>query len=496
MTLSDEITQANYDSLGLEFGLLSVIVPVYNEKYLLRHCVERILDTSLPDDLGLEILLVDDGSTDGTDEAVLRLEQEHPEVIRVFRHEKNCGKGAAVRTAVEHARGCYTIIQDADLEYDPQEYGQLLDPILMGEADVVYGSRFVPRRMRSVLNYHHALGNILLTHISNFTTGLYLTDMETCYKAFRTEILKTIPIRSNRFSLEPELTAKISKRGCRVYEVPISYRGGRNSQGKKTGWLDGFSALGTILKYWIIDDCYEQRYGHSILQSISSARRFTRWMVRVIEPWLGRNILEIGSGIGNISRFLPRRETLTLTDIDPVSMRILNSSFHDDPHVRIARLDLNSDEDFQALPDGNYDSVVCLNVLEHIDDDTSALRRIHSVLSPGGTLALLVPQYPWLFGSYDEDVEHKRRYSKSGLKRIMSEAGFEILHVQSFNMLAIPAWWLNSVLLRRHSMGRMQMKLFDMMVPLMRLLEGHMPLPGISLVAIGRKSPDEGDGRG
>ncbi len=208
-----------------EPGKFSILVPVYNERAYLRRCMERVITAPLPYNLQKEIIIVDDGSTDGTDKVVRELAAEYPDMVQVFFQEKNQGKGAALRRAIQEMTGEYAIFQDADLEYDPRDYQVILQAMRDGHADVVYGSRFAARTMRRVFNYHHALGNKFLTHLSNMTTGLDLTDMETCYKAFRADVLKTIPLRSNRFGIEPEITAKIAKRNCTVFEVPISYSG-------------------------------------------------------------------------------------------------------------------------------------------------------------------------------------------------------------------------------------------------------------------------------
>ena len=231
---------------------LSILMPVFNEKYTVEDVVDSVLSVSLPDGVERELVIVDDQSTDGTWDILEALRERHPQ-LRLCRHPRNTGKGAAVRTAVQMAAGDVIVIQDADLEYDPVDYSRLLEPILRGDADVVYGSRFLTRGYKRVLYFWHSLGNRFLTTISNMCTDLDLTDMETCYKMARAEILKSIPIRCNRFGIEPELTAKFAKRGCRIYEVPVSYRGRTYEQGKKITWRDGFSALRCILKYRFMD---------------------------------------------------------------------------------------------------------------------------------------------------------------------------------------------------------------------------------------------------
>jgi glycosyltransferase involved in cell wall biosynthesis len=229
--------------------LLSVLIPVYNEVNTLHEILERVRDVEIKK----EILLVDDGSTDGTRELMRNeIEGKYPDV-RIFYHERNQGKGAAIRTAIGLATGDILLIQDADLEYDPREYFNLLEPILDGRADVVYGSRFLGGGAHRVHFFWHRLGNGFLTFLSNMLTNLNLTDMEVCYKVFKAEVLKGINLKSNRFDFEPEITAKIAKRRCRIYEVPISYSGRDYEEGKKIGWKDGVQAIWTIIKYRITD---------------------------------------------------------------------------------------------------------------------------------------------------------------------------------------------------------------------------------------------------
>jgi glycosyltransferase involved in cell wall biosynthesis len=225
---------------------LSVVIPVFNERHTIVPLLERV--RSVP--LQKEIIVVDDGSTDGTRELLSTLNGN--DGLRVLLQPRNRGKGAALRAGFEHVTGDIVVVQDADLEYDPAEYPALIQPILANKADVVYGSRFLSGPHR-VLLFWHSVGNKVLTTLSNMLTDLNLTDMETCYKVFRADLLKKIRLRENRFGFEPEFTAKIAKARCRIWEVPISYSGRDYTEGKKIGWRDGIAAIFLILKYRLMD---------------------------------------------------------------------------------------------------------------------------------------------------------------------------------------------------------------------------------------------------
>ena len=276
---------------------LSVLIPVYNERFTVEELVEAVCAAKLQEGVRKEIVIVDDASTDGTEELLADLAAERSDIM-LLRHEENRGKGAAVRTGISHTTGDYIVIQDADLEYDPDDYFRLLAPLLDGSADAVYGSRFMPHDRKRALYFWHSLGNRFLTFFSNMFTNLDLTDMETCFKMVRGSILRSIPIRSDRFGFEPEITAKLAKRGCRIYEVPISYNGRSYQEGKKITWWDGIKALALIVYFWIVDDLYNERYGHDILHALSRTHRLNRWMADTIRPWVGQNVLEIGAGLG------------------------------------------------------------------------------------------------------------------------------------------------------------------------------------------------------
>jgi glycosyltransferase involved in cell wall biosynthesis len=225
---------------------LTVVIPVYNERATLRAVVERVV--AVP--LALEVLCVDDGSQDGSREILAELQSQYPQ-IGVILQPHNMGKGAALRRGIQEAKGDFVVIQDADLEYDPADYPILLDPLVQGKADVVYGSRFLGAAPHRVLYFWHSVGNRLLTLLSNCLTNINLTDMETCYKVFRREVIQSIPIEENRFGFEPEITVKVAKRHLRIYEVGISYWGRTYEEGKKIGWRDGVRAVWCLLKYAI-----------------------------------------------------------------------------------------------------------------------------------------------------------------------------------------------------------------------------------------------------
>ena len=228
---------------------LSVVIPAYNEEATVETLIRKVHEAALPDGVELEMVVVDDGSQDGTRDVLRRIEASGEFPMLYVEHEENRGKGAALRTGFGRAGGDIILVQDADLEYDPREYPVLLQPILEDQADVVYGSRFLSGPHR-VLFFWHSIGNRFLTLLSNMMTDLNLTDMETCYKVFRAEVLRGMTLRSNRFGIEPEMTAKIAKgKKWRVYEVPISYHGRTYAEGKKIGWKDGVSAIWAILRY-------------------------------------------------------------------------------------------------------------------------------------------------------------------------------------------------------------------------------------------------------
>src|SRR5579883_2480467 len=332
---------------------LSILVPLYNEEEFIAPLLERVLAAPLEAGMSREIVVVDDGSTDGSVEIVEAIAARAPGVIRLVRHERNRGKGAAVRTALAHATGEFCIIQDADLEYDPREYPKMLRPLVEGQADAVYGSRFMISGERRVLYFWHSIAN-------NLVADLNLTDMETCYKAFRTSLGRSIPLRSDRFGIDAELTIKLARREVRIYETPISYHGRTYEEGKKIGLWDAFAAIAVILRNAFTKDIYVHS-GPEMLEALSVARHFNGWMAETIRPYVGKRVLEIGAGIGNLTRLLvPRRACYVAGDIDEEHLARLETRFHHRPNLRVCRCDLGDPRDFEPFA-GQMDSVVCLN---------------------------------------------------------------------------------------------------------------------------------------
>jgi SAM-dependent methyltransferase len=354
------------------------------------------------------------------------------------------------------------------------------------QADAVFGSRFAGGEARRALLFRHELGNRFLTFLTNWVTNVNLTDMETCYKAVRTALLKSIPIFSNDFRLEPELTIKLAKREARIFEVPISYSGRTYQEGKKINWKDGFRALWAILRFTLSDRIYvDDAFGSQILGRLARASRFNAWMADTIRPFCGKRVLEIGSGTGNLTRRLVPRDAYVASDVNPLYLQTLRSLTLDRPYLDVTLTDVTRGDTFPAR-EGGFDTVVCLNVIEHVDDDVGALRNIRAALGPGGRAIVLVPQGPGLLGTLDQVLGHRRRYTEGELRRVIAEAGLETTEVLRFNRVSWPAWWLNGKLLRRRTFGLVQIKLLNLLTPLFRLVDRVLPFPPLSLIAIAR----------
>jgi glycosyltransferase involved in cell wall biosynthesis len=460
--------------------LLSVVVPCYNERATVAELLRRVHEVPVDK----EIIVVDDQSTDGSRDVVANLGLEWTE-IRHLIQPVNQGKGAAIRRGIAEARGEIVLIQDADLEYDPHDYPRLIQPIVDGHADVVFGSRFegYPRR---VMLFWHRMGNTFLTLLSNMTTNLDLTDMETCYKVFRREVIQSITLRSNRFGIEPEITAKVAKRGYRIYEVPIAYYGRDYWEGKKINWKDGFSALWTILRFGLFDDREAEPRTYLTIRRRGRLKRYNQWVWERVKPFVGQRVLEAGAGNGTMTRFLYGRELIVAGDRETPYVDRLRNAFRRRPGIFVERVDLESDE-VLTLAHYQLDTVTLINVLEQTGDDAGALRRAHALLVPGGRVVIYAPADPSLYGPMDRGIGHTRRYAKDELLAKVREAGFEVEYSGFQNRVARLAWRINSKLFRRGALPSAQSRIFDRMVPMLRALEGAEPSSGLSLIVVGRK---------
>ncbi|MCW5977422.1 MAG: glycosyltransferase [Bryobacteraceae bacterium] len=465
---------------------LSILAPVFNERTVVERSLSKVIAAHLPEQMEREVIIVDDCSTDGT-AAILERIAGANDCVRLFRHPENRGKGAAVRTAIQHATGDFCIIQDADLEYDPDEYPSLLRPLLDGHADAVFGSRYMVSAQRRALPFWHSMINKGLTLLCNMFCNLNLTDMETGYKAFRTDLLKSIPIRSNRFGIEPEITMKCAKRKLRVYEVPISYHGRSYEEGKKIGWRDGVKALVVVLKFWLIDDLYVEPYGRGVLNNITGTPQYVSWMTRLLRPYLGDRVLEIGAGLGTFSgRLMARRLRYVAAEADHLYLHALNNRFLRTPNVSVIPLDPSDPAQIAAIPEA-FDTALCLNVLEYMERPCDTLVSLARVVAAGGRLIVLVPQGPWLYGTVDRNMGHKRRFRVHDLRGMIERAGLEVERVHHINKISIMAW-LPGKLLRRKRISKPVLKIFDKTVWLWKLLDPLLPWPGLSLIVVARKS--------
>ena len=461
---------------------LSVLMPVYNEARTLRTIVDRVLST--PVNLEIELICVDDCSNDNSLRILEELAASEPR-IKVVAQPVNMGKGKAIRSAIEHMTGDVAIIQDADLEYDPDEYPVVIGPILDGRADAVYGSRFAASPERRVLFYWHSLGNKVLTAISNMANDMNLTDMETCYKAFKGEILHSLRLTSDRFGIEPEFAARLARIGARVYEVPISYHGRTYAEGKSIGWRDGVQALWLIFKFRFLDTRASTDAGHATLESLAAAPGVARWTMRQLRPHLGDRVLEAGCGIGNLTGHLIDRESLVVVDFDERHLKQISRRFGHLDNVDVVHGDLQDPELYDRLP-GEFDSVLCVNVLEHLDEPQVAVSEFFKSIRPGGKALILVPAHDWLFSEADTAIGHRTRYTKEKLRNLLDEAGFTVDELREFNRLGVLGWWTNKVL-GRTDVGRWQARAFALLVPVAKLVERLSFLPGLSLVAVATK---------
>lgn len=396
---------------------------VYNERYTIEEIVRRIQAV----DLEKEIIIVDDCSTDGTTEILSRLKEKN---IKIIFKDKNEGKGSALRLGFAQASGDIIIIQDADLEYDPQEYPKLIKPILGGDADVVYGSRFLSTGTRRALFFWHMVGNKLLTLLTDMVCNLTLTDMETCYKAFRSDVIKNIKIEEKRFGFEPEITIKVSQMNCRIYEVGIAYYGRSYHAGKKAGWRDGFEAIRCIIKYGILRNIFGKE---PFLERFLRRQRLNK-----VLPYIKNSPIVCDIGCG--SHFvLLRKISDVARECIGIDQKVSPMEYS---NIRIYSMKIN---DALPLTDKSVDVVTMLATLEHFENDMKIVQEAGRILRQPGLLLITVPSEKakgiinfLAFGlgllSRAEIREHKRYYSPDSLKNLLLRCGFNEAKVIPFQL--------------------------------------------------------------
>lgn len=474
---------------------LSVVMPCYNESRTVVEVLERVLGSPYV----AEVVVVDDGSTDGTLDLVRSVADPR---VRVFKQPINMGKGAALRRGFQEVTSEFVIVQDADLEYDPGEYGAVLAPLIDGSADVVYGSRFLGVGAHRVLYYWHAVGNRFLTTTSNMLTNLNLTDMETCYKAFRREVIQGIEIQEDRFGFEPEITAKVAQAGCRIFEVGISYSGRTYAEGKKIGWRDGVRAIYSILRYSSLTRKIGGRPGPgdgetvdfdesdaelaAVLDSLGDADNYADWIYDLCAPHLGTEVLEIGAGHGELTQRLVPDRFVTATDLSKRCVEELQARYDGAANVEIRHGDIAA-----LMGERRYDSVVLVNVLEHIPDDLGALRDLRALLKPGGRLIVFSPAFEGLYSDFDRKIGHHRRYRRSQLITLADRAGLQFVEARYVNSVGAFAWWLFARRMRQTPTQGWSVKLYDRaVVPVLRRVETRRtPDFGLSVLLVA-ENPD------
>jgi len=391
------------------------------------------------------------------------------------------GRGRQLREAIAQTRAPRVILQDPHPGYDSRDYPQLLAPLESDQADVVYGNRFGDSR--SVGSYRGSLAGAGLRFLTNAITNLDLSDPESGVKAFNGDVLRGLNLASPGPGVDAELTFKIAAQFYRVFEVPLRYsRPPRRDPVTRT-----LAEARTILRYAAVNDADDLHEGYNTLLRMDSAPRYNAWLGRRLREHLGRRVLEVGAGIGTITRQIEQdRDLVVALEVDAFYVEKLKNLFRNRPHVKPILSGVET-ADWDRLRPYNLDSVLLSNVLEHIQDDAAAVANFKRVLQPGGRLVILVPALPQLFGTIDEAVGHFRRYTPETLRAVLENQGFTIEKLEWLNMMGVPGWFVNGRVFKRRAVPPFQLKMYDSISPVLASLEDKFKVPvGMSLLAVAR----------
>ena len=499
----------------MEIRKLSIVVPCYNERFTIEFILLKIVCAPIQME-EKELIIVDDFSKDGSleileglaknwkkglEDILERWVKKHPTNINyktlfneninrctfsLAAHKKNKGKGAALRTGIKNTTGDIILIQDADLEYDPFEYSKLLEPLMEGKAEVVFGSRYLGESRR-VLSFRHTFINKSLTVMSNLFSDLNLTDMETCYKVFKSSILKTISLRSNRFGFEPEVTAKLSHLGCTIFEVPISYSGRTYEEGKKIGPKDAIKALWCIIRYNLFPGQIVDEPNTEDTYRMAESISYNKEIFNNIKGHCGQKVLEVGGHIGSFTYLLKNKHEVTVVDNDDMAISILSNRFQNSLNVDVVKWDVTKEAP-EKIIGKKFDSITAINILEHIKDDSALIKKFHTMLPKNGNLILMTTNHKSLYTKLDKMLGHYRRYDKTELAQKLKEAGFEIETMYTYNLVGYFGWLLFAKIFKRTALPQ-QTKFFDVFAKYYLPIERRLlaPLVGLSIIAIAKK---------
>ena len=476
--------EPSIQTVNKEQPVLAVLIPVYNEVHTIEALIERVLAS--PVNMELKLFVVNDASHDGTGKVLDRLAAADTR-ITVFHHDVNRGKGMATRTAIQAAQGDFAIIQDADFEYNPNEYQRIVAPLLRGDAEAVFGSRYLDGHERRVLRYWHSKGNALLTTFFNIVHNMHLTDMETCYKAMPLRLLKNLRLTTDRFGIEPEIAARLVAVRARIIEVPISYNARSYQDGKKIEWRDAIDALCLTIKFKYFDRVPCIDAGTVRHLAMAEAPRYQHAIAHEIKPFLGPRVLEMGAGIGNLSKHLTDTNELFLSEPTTDYRRQLAASMEYRNNVTISEHDVFSADGLAWAKNIHPDTILYINELEQVPDDKPAIDCLAEAVKPGGRLIIIVSCHEFVYGSLDQALKRRRRYSANTITALLRGAGLQIEHQKWLGKLILVGWFIESKIWRRQYFAPKPFILVNIFSPIMRKLDNWLPWAGLSLLVIARK---------